>query len=164
MFIDPKFTLKKKCPPICLWLSMQNKKKRNLITCFFKANKICFILNFTQYAILTHCSKLGCFIKLLRDQSNILTTDSNWLFSMLLLNLKPWGQINANKEIYAIFRLSNLKKWITSGDNAFNLTFSRCIYLKTIFLFFTNFDQIIQKKKMEKMSTTCQNFKMLFFK
>lgn len=131
-------------------VNAKQKVKRNLITCFFKANKICFILNFTQYAILTHCSKLGCFIKLLRDQSNILTTDSNWLFSMLLLNLKPWGQINANKEIYAIFRLSNLKKWITSGDNAFNLTFSRCIYLKTIFLFFTNFDQIIQKKKKWK--------------
>ena len=143
-------------------VNAKQKVKRNLITCFFKANKICFILNFTQYDILTHCSKLGCFIKLLRDQSNILTTDSNWLFSMLLLNLKPWGQINANKEIYAIFRLSNLKKWITSGDNAFDVF---TLYLFKNYLFFTNFDQIIQKKKkMEKMSTTCQNFKMLFFK
>ena len=120
-------------------INAKQKVKRNLIICFFKANKICFILNFTQYAISTHYSKLGYFIKLLRNHSNILTTGSNWLFSMDLLNSKPWGQINANKEIYAIFRLSNKKKRITSGDNAFNLTFSHYIHLETIFYFSQTF-------------------------
>ena len=41
--------------------------------------------------------------------------------------------------------------------------FSHYIYLETIFLFFTNFDQIILKKNGKDL-TTCQNFRMLFFK